>query len=194
MKGGLKSAHTQNDNLVENTTTQTATARLYSMIEEDTIKLMNEIIRSQRIQNKTDIICCHIRYYVIISFVLFLIKSCDLLLNACLWRRSVLHAQKKNSQTANVISKQLIEKQWILTTPETSDISGYNGVSDGWNCILDLSLEDQTESHFHAPSAGLGLGHATAAGHDNSPATACLHPHLCLHPSQDPYAHDDPGT
>lgn len=77
--------------------------------------------------------------------------------------------------------------QWILTTPEILDItSGYNGVSDGWNCILDLSLEDQIESHFHAPNAG--LGHATVAGLDNSPANACLHP------SQDPHAHDDPGT
>lgn len=90
---------------------------------------------------------------------------------------------------------QLSEKQWILTPPEILDInSGYSAVSDDWNCILDLSLDDQIESHFHAPNAGLGLCHATVAGHDNSPASACLYPHLCLHPSQDPHPHDDPGT
>lgn len=88
-----------------------------------------------------------------------------------------------------------MKKQWILTTPEILEIkNGYNGVSDSWNSILDLSLEGQVESHFHAPIACPGLGHATVAGHDNSPANACFHPHLFLPPSQNPHARGDPGT
>lgn len=95
----------------------------------------------------------------------------------------------KSHKLPNVITKQVIEKLWILTTPEILDINnGYSRVSDGWNYILDLSVEDEIESHFHAPHASLGLCHATVAGHDNSPANACLHP------SQDPHGHADPGT
>lgn len=92
---------------------------------------------------------------------------------------------------SNVFAKQLTS---ILTTPEISDInSGYNCVSDGWNCIPDWSLEDQSERYFHAPMP-VWICHATVAVHDNSLANACLGPHLCLHPNQNPHVHDDPGT
>lgn len=140
-------------------------------------------------------------YYIfgesLVLWIRFFNNGFDLLLDACLGRQPVLHTQKKNVHIAKVFAMQLtgLKKLLILTTPESSDInSGYTGVADGWSCIPGWSLEDQSESHFRIPNACLDLGHATVAGHGNSLATACPYPHLCLHPSQDPHVHDDPGT
>lgn len=121
------------------------------------------------------------------DFVIYcqLVKTC----------RSDTH-RRKIYTLPNVFVTQLtlLRRPWLLTTPEISDInSGYNCVSDGWNCIPDWSLKDQIEHYFHAPMHD-SICHATVAVHDNSLANACLYPHLCLHPNQDPHVHDDRGT
>lgn len=65
------------------------------------------------------LICCDIRYYLIIYFVLFLNKSCDLLPSACLWGLSVLQKQKNKPQTAKCYCKAIDEE--TMNTDNTWD-------------------------------------------------------------------------
>lgn len=70
--------------------------------------------------------------------------------------------------------------------------SGHNVVSDDESCTPGTSLEDLSDTHFHDPSACLGLGlcRASSAAHDGPLSSLGLLPNLRLHPTHD--LHDGP--
>ena len=63
-------------------------------------------------------------------------------------------------------------------------------VSDDESCTPGTSLEDLSDTHFHDPSACLGLCRASSAAHDGPLSSLGLLPNLRLHPTHD--LHDGP--
>lgn len=70
--------------------------------------------------------------------------------------------------------------------------SGHNVVSDDESCTPGRSWEGLNDTHFHDPSACLGLGlcRASSAAHDGPLSILGLLPNLRLHPTHD--LHDGP--
>jgi len=65
------------------------------------------------------------------------------------------------------------EITWVIIIEVSS---GHNVVSDDRSWIPGWSLDVLTDTHFHAPRACLGLGHASADAHDGPLANLCLLP------------------